>query len=341
MKNDIKNYTLPELTDYFKKQNLPVYLAKQIFGWLYIKRKEDFSLMTNISKQTQHYLSKIFYFSKLKLLKKETSRDGTAKFLFGLDDSSSIESVLIPDRDRLTLCISSQVGCKYNCNFCLSAKSGFKRNLSASEIINQYLNIADAIFPKKITNIVFMGIGEPLDNFKNTVKAIKLFREPQGITFGKGRISLSTCGLCLQILELAKLKLGVKLSVSLHSADNQIRSKLMPVNKKYPLAELIKVLKEFSKAENCPVTFEYIILPNLNTTPNDAKKLIKLLKGMNCKINLIPYNTTSSDTEQLSLTQIADFCKALEAGGIFFTLRKSRGQDIAAACGQLRAIWAE
>ncbi|MDD4182439.1 MAG: 23S rRNA (adenine(2503)-C(2))-methyltransferase RlmN [Candidatus Omnitrophica bacterium] len=338
MKEDVKNYTLEELKNYFKSNEVAAYTALQIFNWIYSKRVESFDLMTNVSKKIRNLLLENFYFSKLKTAKRETSFDKTEKFLFELPDGAAIESVFIPETSRLTLCLSSQVGCKYSCKFCTSGTRGLKRNLTAGEIVNQYLAISD-LTRGKITNIVFMGIGEPLDNFINVVKAIKIFSEHKGLDFSRRRISVSTCGIIPQIEELLRLKLGVKLSVSLHSADNAIRSKIMPVNQKYPLNELMKTLRSFSKAEKYPVTFEYALFGSLNTSRLDAQKLIQLLKGMDCKINLIPYNTAQGIFKEPSSSEIEGFCSELKRAGLFYTLRKSRGQDIKAACGQLYALW--
>jgi len=338
MKEDIKNYTLEELKSYFKSNGIAAYTAAQVFSWTYSKRIENFDLMTNISRKIRDLLLGNFYFSKLKIVKREISLDKTEKFLFELPDGSGIESVFIPEPSRLTLCLSSQVGCKYSCKFCTSGARGLKRNLTAGEIVNQYLTISDLI-TDKITNMVFMGIGEPLDNFMNVVKAIKMFSERKGINFSRRRISISTCGIIPQIEQLSKLKLGVKLSVSLHSADEETRSKIMPVNGKYPLAELMKALRSFSKNEKYPVTFEYALFGSLNTSRLDAQKLIQLLKGMNCKINLIPYNAAQGIFKEPSSSEIEDFCNELKKAGLFYTLRKSRGVDIHAACGQLYALW--
>ncbi|MCK9615059.1 MAG: 23S rRNA (adenine(2503)-C(2))-methyltransferase RlmN [Candidatus Omnitrophica bacterium] len=338
MTEDVKNYTLSELKSALSEKGVVSYCACQIFNWIYAKRIENFDLMTDVSKETKSLLLENFYFSKLKILKRETSLDKTEKFLFELNDGASIESVFIPEGNRFTLCLSSQVGCKYSCKFCLSGSRGLKRNLTAGEIVNQYLAVSD-LSNNPITNMVFMGIGEPLDNFEMIVKAIRIFTEHKGLDFGKRRISISTCGIIPQIQQLSKLKLGVKLSVSLHSADCEIRSKIMPVNRKYPLGELMKALKSFSESEKYPVTFEYALFGSLNTSKLDAQKLIRLLRGMNCKINLIPYNASQGAFRQPTLSEVEDFCNELEKAGLFYTLRKSRGQDIRASCGQLYALW--
>jgi 23S rRNA (adenine2503-C2)-methyltransferase len=333
---DIKDYSLEELKTFIVKNNFPRFYAQQIFSWLYKKRVENFDLMTDISKKGREFLKSNFYFSQLKLLKRKTSCDGTEKFLFGLEDNNCIETVVIPEKERNTLCISTQVGCKFSCKFCLSGKDGFKRNLETSEIVNQFLMVSDTISPSKITNIVFMGIGEPLDNFYATVKAIEIFTQPEGIYFGRRRICISTCGLVPQIKKLKDLNLGVKLSISLHSADDKIRNRIMPINKKYPLKDLIKVVKEVAKKERFPITFEYILIKGINIDKNSAEQLAKLLKGINCKINLIPFNEINSEFQSPTNKEINEFKNELKKRGIFFTLRKSRGKDIEAACGQLR-----
>jgi 23S rRNA (adenine2503-C2)-methyltransferase len=339
MKSDIKEYLLEELSTYFRENKFPSYYAQQVFGWIYKKRIEDPCLMTNLSKDARKFLKDKFYFSRLDLLNKELSHDGTEKFLFKLKDGSRIESVLIPENKRYTLCISSQVGCKFCCRFCLSGKDGLKRNLTVSEIINQYLSVQDVNPKQKITNIVFMGTGEPLDNFSNVVNTVKILTDPYGLYFGKRRICISTCGLIPQIKKLAELRLGVKLSISLHSPDSASRTRMLPINKQYSLENLIKALKEFTRYEKYPITFEYVLIKGFNATRTDAIKLARLLKGFSCKVNLIPYNASFLDFKPPSPEEIAAFKNELTRQGIFFTLRKSRGEDIRAACGQLRAIW--
>ncbi len=334
---DLKNYTLGELQDFLKIKGYPAYTARQVFEWVYAKRVQDFDLMSNLSKKTREFLKENFSILRLSLVKKEKSPDRTEKFLFKLRDDLAIEAVVIPEKARNTLCVSTQVGCKFKCLFCASGEKGFKRNLTAGEIVNQYLSVSGLKAPGKITNIVFMGIGEPLDNFENTIKSINILMDSAGINFSKRKISLSTCGLCPEIKKLAKLKLGVKLSVSLHSADNEIRNKLMPINKKYPIEELIPAIREFSKDSKDPVTFECVLIEGINTGIDDAKKLAKLLNRINAKANLIPYNGASSELKAPDKETVDIFSQELKRRGVFFTLRKSRGQDINAACGQLRA----
>lgn len=349
---DIKNHTLNELREFLVNKGCHQFYAKQIFSWVYKKRLEDFDEMTNISKEGRRFLKENFYFSQLKLLEREVSRDGTEKFLFRLQDNFCIETVFIPEEKRRTLCLSTQVGCRFNCKFCLSSQGGFKRNLTVSEIINQYLAVADLISPDKITNIVFMGIGEPLDNFEHTIKAVEIFMEPLGIYLGKRKICISTCGLIPQIKKLSDLKLGIKLSLSLHSPDDNIRTQIMPVNRKYPLGEVIKAMKSFSNQRH-PITFEYILIKGLNTRKEDAAKLAKLLRGMHCIVNLIPYNAPafrepgflkkpgSLELKPPLPEEVDNFRDELVKRGVFASVRKSKGEDINAACGQLRASWKE
>lgn len=347
---DIKNYTLEELEKYIKNKGYPHFYAEQVFIWIYKKRVEDFNSMTDISKEGRKILKDNFYFSHLKLLDKKTSLDGTEKFLFCLEDNSKIESVLIPEDKRNTICLSTQVGCKFGCKFCVSGKDFFKRNLSVSEIISQYLAIAD--FNHKTTNIVFMGIGEPLDNFTNLMKSIEIFTDSSGINLSSRRICVSTCGLIPEIKLLADSLFNVRLSISLHSADNDIRSKLMPAaSKKYPLEDLVDVVKYYYRKKNNFITFEYVLM-NINSKREDALKLAKFLGRLNIryKLNIIPYNLSVAiplrDSIAFGLEPLVEglvsakdaksFLDTLKSKNIFFTLRKSRGRDIEAACGQLK-----
>ena len=335
---DIKNYTLEELKQILIKEGFPHYSASQIFNWVYKKRIEDFSSMTDLSKKLRAYLNENFSFPQITIIKKETASCGVSKILYQLKDNSLIETAVIPDEERYTLCLSTQVGCKFRCNFCVSGTTGFRRNLSVSEIINQYL-ITEKILKIKITNIVYMGIGEPLDNFENVVKSIKIFTHPSGIYLGKRRICISTVGIPEKIKKLADLKLGVKLSLSLHSADEEKRKKLIPLAKRYSLKKIMEAVKYFSKKEKFPITFEYLLIKDFNMTEKDAYKLASLLKGIKeYKINLIPYNPSQFFLWQIPLKEeIENFKNALKKYNLFFTLRKPRGRNIEAACGQLKA----
>ncbi|MCP4653012.1 MAG: 23S rRNA (adenine(2503)-C(2))-methyltransferase RlmN [Candidatus Omnitrophica bacterium] len=335
MKQDIKNYTLKKFEGFLKENNLPSYCGSQIFSWLYQKRVEEFDQMSNLAKKTRQILAKNFFLSKIELKKREVSKDGTEKLLFALADNNFVEAALIPEGRRLTFCVSSQVGCKFGCKFCFSGKGGFKRNLSCAEIINQYLAVVDLAGASKITNIVFMGVGEPLDNFINTIKAIRLLINPKGFGFSKRRISISTCGLTREIERLAKLDLGIKLSVSLHAADDITRSKIMPINKRYPLRVLFNSLNRFQQNQKQEITFEYVLIAGLNTARGHALKLARLLRGIKCKVNLIPYNECGADLRPPTEKEVFSFSEELKKQGVFFTVRKPKGRDIKAACGQL------
>jgi 23S rRNA (adenine2503-C2)-methyltransferase len=333
--NCIYNFSLEELKKKLSQKGFSAYRAKQIFAWIYKEKAQDFSLMTNIAKVKRKELVKMFSFLNFKILKKEKSKDGTQKYLFQLADQETIETVLIPEKQRSTLCVSTQVGCRFNCKFCASKIGGFIRNLTPAEIVNQYLQLSRE---NKITNIVFMGIGEPLDNFKNAINAIKILTEPAGINFTNKRISISTCGLSDKIKELAELNLDIKLSVSLHATLDKKRNELMPINKKYPLADLIKAIKYYNQRQKYPVTFEYILLADFNIDDLDVRRLAKLVKTTRAKLNLIPYNPTGATLKPPDLEKIDNFKKRLKKANIIFTLRRERGSDIEAACGQLRSF---
>lgn len=335
---DIKGWCLAELERFIKEKGYRHFYARQIFGWLYKKRVEDFGAMTDISQSARRFFEQTFYFSSLKLLKREKSKDLTEKFIFNLEDGNRIETVLIPEEKRMTLCLSTQVGCKFGCKFCVSGLSGFVRNLTASEIVNQYLQVSDLIKPTRITNIVFMGIGEPLDNFSNVIKSVMILTNPYGVYIGRRKVCISTIGIVPRVQELAELNLGIKLAISLHTADESLRRKIIPVAKHYSLADLIKAAKKFCQGNKFPLTFEYVMIHNLNTHKEDALKLVKLLKDMNCKINLIPYNPSSYFSWQPPFEdEIEIFKSVLRKHQLLFTLRRPRGQDIKASCGQLRA----
>ena len=335
-RTDIKNFSRVELTEIFGKLGVLKFHAKQIFEWLYRKRVEDFSKMTNIPKKLAAHLAGSYYFSSLKMLKREKSKDSTEKFLFGMAGGGAIETVLIPEKKRMTLCVSSQAGCRFGCAFCASGLNGFERNLRPSEIVNQYLAVSE-IAKEKITNVVFMGVGEPLDNFDNVVKAVDIMRDESGINLGKRKIVISTCGISPAISRLAALGKGLRLSVSLHSADDGKRSRLMKVNRRYNTASLIKVLKEYTSKEGFPVTFEYILIKGFNVSEEDALKLGMFVRGVPYKLNLIPYNYNPFfEWKTPSKREIESFAGVLRSRKIFYTLRRPRGNDISAACGMLR-----
>ncbi len=312
------------------------YRARQIYEWVFQKDVDDIGGMTNLSIVFRNRLSELSYISRLSISDKRVSKDGTEKYLFLLEDGSSIESVLIPDEDRLTLCISTQVGCKLNCVFCLTGKGGFVRNLKHSEIIEQILAVRRE--NKNITNIVLMGMGEPLDNYENTIKSLKTMTSPHGLKIPAKRITLSTSGLIPEIERLAKENLKINLAISLNTPDNETRDKLMPINKKYPVEDLLKVLRKYPLSPGRRITFEYVMLKGINDSMEDADRLSKILKGLKCKINLIPFNCfEGSNLESPDNKRVEDFKNLLVSRHYTAIIRKSKGADILAACGQLRA----
>ena len=337
MQNSILDFSLGELKGNLKKRKLPTFIAEQIFDWVYKKGISDFDKMTNLSQDLRQKLKKDFCISKAEMENRLRSFDGTKKYLFKLEDGELIESVFIPTQSRNTLCLSSQVGCKFGCRFCASGLLGFKRNLSCAEIISQLLVIKNIHPDSPINNIVFMGMGEPLDNYENVLKTIRIINDEKGLNIGARKITISTCGLIPEIKELAEEGMQFELSVSLHTADSKIRDSLMPVNKKYPLEELIESLKDYIDQTNRQVTFEYVLFKDINSSKAHAEALAKLLRGMKCKVNVIPYNEVNEiELYRPSKSQAEFFVKALTKAKVSVTLRRSRGHDINAACGELR-----
>ncbi|PIQ89160.1 MAG: 23S rRNA (adenine(2503)-C(2))-methyltransferase RlmN [Candidatus Omnitrophica bacterium CG11_big_fil_rev_8_21_14_0_20_42_13] len=332
---DIKNLSFVDLNKKLISLDFNSYAARQVFDWLYRKKIDSFEKMTNLSKQGIAMLKNEFYIGRIELLECLNSQDGTEKFLFKLQDNETIESVFIPAGNRNTVCLSSQVGCKFKCLFCASGKS-FSRNLSASEITSQ-LSQAMLITSKKITNIVFMGIGEPFDNYDNVLGAIRILNQPLGFNIGARHITISTCGIIDKIERLKEEGLQVELSISLHAAGNELRNKLMPVNKKYPLKELIKCAKSYAAYTGRQVTFEYVLIKGINDAMNEADKLANILSGANCKVNLILYNAAGKGRiAPVSKKSALNFKNKLIKNGVHAMIRLPRGADIQAACGQLR-----
>lgn len=353
MKANLKQLSEKEVAQFVKNLGQKPYRARQIINWIYKKLAISFDEMTDLPESLRELLKKIAYISNLILLKRQLSKDGTQKFLFELEDGKTIESVLIPnsqDEKRLTLCISSQVGCAMRCKFCMTGKLGLKRNLKAYEIVDQVIAVIrllknfqgdikrGTLFPFcSITNIVFMGMGEPLDNFDEVIDA--LWRLTSLMGFSKRKITVSTAGIVPKILELSKEGPGVNLAISLNATTDEVRNKIMPINKRYPLKELFNVCKRFKLSPNRKITFEYVLLEGINDSQEDALRLIKLLMGIRSKVNLIPYNpiTAKVDFKKPEDIKILAFQKILVGSGIRAIIRKSKGEDIMAACGQLTA----
>ncbi len=333
----LKDYTKNELIELLKKLGEPRFRATQLFKWIYQKGITDFSRMTDISKLSQRKFDATFLPNSVTIEKSQISRDGTTKYLYHLADGKAVEGVLIPDPPRLTLCVSTQVGCRMGCAFCKTARMGWIRNLSAGEIVDQVCQVNASIGPKrKITNIVFMGMGEPLDNLENTLKAIEILGSAEGLQFSHRRLTVSTCGLVHQLEKLGDKTKRFRLAVSLNAADDTTRDRLMPINRRYPIARLLETCQTISLRNRERITFEYVLLKGINDRPKDAKALIKLFHGFKVKLNLIPFNETEGiPFQRPDEAAVLTFQKILLDAHMTAIIRASRGDDIAAACGQL------
>lgn len=336
MKRNIKDFNLEELEDFFVTSlNEKKFHAKQVFDWIY-KNVTSFSEMTNLSLELRQKLNDNFDLCLNNILNKQVSKDGTIKYLFGLADGNAIESVFMKYHHGNSVCVSSQVGCKMGCKFCASTGIGFIRSLTAGEIVEQLLAIKRDT-GEEISNVVFMGIGEPLDNYDNVTKAIKLINNPHGLNIGARHISISTCGLVPKIYKLAEEKLQCTLSISLHASNDKKRSELMPINDAYNIEQLLTACKDYIKMTNRRISFEYALVENKNDSLKDADDLAKLLKGMIAHVNLIPINKIDGEPYSASQKEkILAFRDYLNDKGIVATVRRRLGADIEAACGQLR-----
>lgn len=335
MKN-IKDYNLDDLKEELKNLGEKPYRAEQIFKWLYDEKVRSFDEMTNLSKDLREKLEQEYTMCNFKILKKQQSKDGTIKYLFDVLDGNAIESVVMKYHHGNTLCVSSQIGCKMGCKFCASTGIAFIRNLTSGEIVEQII-AAEQDTGEKISNVVFMGIGEPLDNYDNVVKAIRIINNPKGLNIGARHISVSTSGLVPMIYKLAEENIQCTLSISLHATTNEKRSAMMPVNDAYPIEELLQACKDYIAKTNRRVSFEYALAKDNNDNLEDAKALVKLLKGMLCHVNLIPINKIENGKyDKSSNENIMKFRDYLNEHGIVATIRRELGSDIDAACGQLR-----
>lgn len=333
---DIYNITYLELIDYLESINEKKYRAEQIMFWVYEKRVKSFYDMSNLSKDLIEKLDKDFYFGSLELVKEEIDTD-VNKYLFKLMDNNRIECVLMRHDYGLSLCISSQVGCNMGCTFCCSGKLKKVRDLSAGEMLLQIIEVEKRI-NERISHIVIMGIGEPFDNYDNIVKFITNANDYRGLNIGSRHITVSTCGIIPKIKEFSNLPYQVNLAISLHAPNDSLRSKLMPINKVYPLNDLIITLKEYIAKINRRLTFEYILLDDINDHEKEALELCNLIRGMNAYVNLIPYNESDNILYKRSKKDtILKFYDIIKKEGINVTIRKEFGSKISAACGQLRA----
>ena len=337
-KKNLKSYTYNELEALVRNElGEPSFRAKQIFEWLY-RGVDSFDEMSNLSKSLRERLDAAYIAGNLKIEQKFVSRiDETRRYLLKLEDGNYIESVLMKYHHGYTICVSSQVGCAMGCRFCASTRNGKARNLSAGEIIGQVMTVQKDL-GERISNIVMMGIGEPLDNYDEVLKVLEIVNHPSGLNIGHRHITLSTCGLVPKIKDLADRQLQITLSVSLHAADDETRSEIMPVNRRYSISQLMEACRYYIKKTNRRISFEYTLISGVNDNSAEAEKLLKLLHGMLCHVNLIPVNPVKeTGFKQGSRAKIEEFQRILESGGISATIRREMGADISAACGQLRA----
>ena len=343
-KVDLRNMPQEELVLYVESLGQPAFRARQIMAWLYRPGITDFSQMTDLAKKFRLILAEHARISRFTDPLIQRSEDGCVKFGFTLDDGKVIESVLIPEPDRNTLCVSSQVGCAMKCSFCLTATMGFSRNLTPSEIVNQVCAVGEflrneprskLIGPDRVTNLVFMGMGEPLNNLENLIKSISILTEQRGLDMTNRRITVSTCGIVSNMLELGE-KTDVNLAISLHAVDDTTRDSLMPVNNRHPLDELLQACRDYPLAKRKRIMFEYILLKGINDSDDAARELARLLHDIPCKVNLLPYNESPGlPFKSPSRNRVYAFQKIVRDAGYSVFIRTSRGEDISAACGQL------
>ncbi len=342
--------TLPELKEYLVGMGAEGFRSQQLYRWIYGERVTDFAQMSNMSKKFREELPALLDLSLPKVVTELKSSDGTRKYLFDMGGGNTVEAVLIPNEDRLTLCVSSEIGCNMACQFCFTAKQKLKRRLTAGEIVGQFMQVTDRLradFPKdgtveppRITNIVFMGMGEPLDNPEAVFKSVEILHESFGMNVSRKRITISTSGLVPQIPLVAKSK--TRLAVSLNAVDNETRNKIMPINKKYPIEMLLKACEEYYAETGDRITFEYVLLKDVTDKLVDAKKLYHLTKHIPCKINIIPFNEhPQSGFKRPEDMRIHRFQQELMNLGAHVLRRKTMGRDIYAACGQLNSVYKE
>ena len=340
MIHDVLNLTVEELKKKFIAAGFEPYRADQVHEWIFSKGVYDFAKMINLPSEMRAKLKESFRIGIPSEVTRENSTgDKSVKLLLKLNDKDYVEAVYMPMNDRRTICISSQVGCKFHCAFCASGQDGFFRNLKMGEILSQVLLARDLAADKKITNIVFMGIGEPFDNYNEVLKTIRTLNSKNALNIGARKITLSTCGIVPKIEALMDEGLQVELSVSLHGPNDAVRGALMPVNKAYPVKKLLEVCKKYAKKTKRAITYEYILVKGVNASDSEANQLARLLKGTLCKVNLIPYNPIDEFPHAApSYEETVRFQQILQKFGVRTTVRFSKGRDIQAACGQLRSV---
>ncbi len=335
---NIKALTQEELAELLKSWGVEGYRFQQLYQWIYQKDVADFSQITNLSKLIKERLAQEFEIQRFTPEHIQVSEDGTRKFLFKLDDGETIESVLIPNGPRQTLCISSQVGCAMACSFCLTGTLGLRRNLKHEEIVEQVMAVRRHIDSEvKLTNIVFMGMGEPLHNMQNVLEALKFLLDERGLNFSKNKVTVSTCGLVPQMLEFGKLS-PVKLAISLTGTTDEVRDRLIPVNRRYPLQQLFQACRDYNLPSRGRITFEYTLLKGVNDSMEDARRLVQWMRGVPAKVNLIPFNEyPGAPYRRTEDSVMLAFQKYLLDRHVQTNIRHSRGRDILGACGQLKA----
>jgi len=340
--NDLKDYSLPELTEALQQLALPPFRARQLFSWLHQRQATDFDRMTNLPANVRSQLRAKFTISSLVPCRVAQSRDSSRKYVFETADGHAIESVLIPERRHLTLCISTQIGCAMGCRFCCTGQDGLVRNLRPGEIVGQVLAIVhEHNLEERLPNIVYMGMGEPLANYDALITSIRILQDENGLNYSHRKITVSTCGLVPELLRLGT-DTDVHLAVSLNAPDDRLRNELMPVNRAYPLAVLLKTLRSYPLPPRKRITIEYILMRDVNDTDRHARALAQLLTGIRCKINLIPFNEhPCSEFRAPDEKQLLSFQNILLAHNYTAPIRRSKGADIAAACGQLGRLVSE
>ncbi|OAO33483.1 23S rRNA (adenine(2503)-C2)-methyltransferase [Mammaliicoccus lentus] len=336
----IYSLQLGELEDWLVEQSEPKFRAKQIFDWLYVKRINSFSEMTNLSKELREKLAHSFEITTLEVAVKQESKDGTIKFLFELQDGYTIETVLMRHEYGNSVCVTTQVGCRIGCTFCASSIGGLKRNLEAGEIVSQVLTVQKALdeTDERVSQVVIMGIGEPFENYDEMMGFLKIINHDKGLNIGARHITVSTSGIIPKIYDFANESLQINFALSLHAADNETRSRLMPINRAYDLDKLMEAIEYYVEKTNRRITFEYGLFGGVNDQVHHARQLAEMIKHLNCHVNLIPVNhVPERDYVKTTKEDIFKFENELKRRGINATIRRNQGADIDAACGQLRA----
>ncbi|MDP2857887.1 MAG: 23S rRNA (adenine(2503)-C(2))-methyltransferase RlmN [Bacillota bacterium] len=338
-KTDLRGLSREQVRSLVLDLGEPAFRGDQVFEWVFAKRVSGFDRMSNVPKSFASHVERVAEIGRLEIQSERKSSEGTTKYLFALRDGQAVESVLIPHRYGMSVCVSSQAGCRMACRFCASAEGGFVRNLTASEITSQVLEIQALldVHDVRVSRVDFMGTGEPLDNYENVLQAMKVLSDPGGLGIGARKITVSTCGIVPGILRLAGEGMQVTLSVSLHAPDNALRDMIMPVNKRYPLEELLPACDEYAKRTGRRVTYEYVLLLGFNDTAEHARKLSRLLRGRLAHVNLIPLNPVAGGGfERSSQQAVTAFSRELGKAGVAQTVRREMGARVDAACGQLR-----